>query len=222
MPESVVSRSVDGSEVVVRPVTADDWDDVVAVFSTRGDPARCWCQFFRLRGAQWRQARTASNRAALQREVSACAVGAVGTAAEQALSPGVLAWVGGEPAGWCAIGPRPGYPRLTASPKVRAAGGYRDDPSCWAVTCFVVRTGFRRRGLSAALLDGAVAMVRSGGARTVEAYPVDVAAKAGVSASELYHGVLSTFLAAGFTEVVRTSSSRPIVRLDLARSPGGH
>jgi hypothetical protein len=27
----------------------------------------------------------------------------------------------------------------------------RDDDSVWAVTCFVTRTGFRRRGISAAL-----------------------------------------------------------------------
>jgi hypothetical protein len=45
----------------------------------------------------------------------------------------------------------------------------------------------------------------------VEAYPVDLGRKQSVSASELYHGMLSTFLRAGFAEV-----ARPVVRLSLA------
>ncbi|MBA3606641.1 MAG: hypothetical protein H0W46_11860 [Acidimicrobiia bacterium] len=30
----------------VRPLRASDWDDLVALFGVRGDPAWCWCQFF--------------------------------------------------------------------------------------------------------------------------------------------------------------------------------
>jgi hypothetical protein len=48
----------------------------------------------------------------------------------------------------------------------------------------------------------------------VEAYPIDVAAKK-TSSAELYHGALSTFLGAGFTEVARASAYRPIVRRAL-------
>ena len=47
-------------------------------------------------------------------------------------------------------------------------------------------------------------------------HPVDVAARGGrASGADLYHGTLSTFLAAGFEEVARTGSSRPVVRLTL-------
>lgn len=34
----------------VRPAGPDSWDDVATVMGERGDPARCFCQYFRLRG----------------------------------------------------------------------------------------------------------------------------------------------------------------------------
>jgi GNAT superfamily N-acetyltransferase len=221
--------------LVVRPVTGSDWEDVTAVFGTRGDPATCWCQWFRLTPGQWREwraaagrpARAGAHREALRAEVTEgvpCAGGdhdggrggRGGCHGDSGrVAPGVLARLDGEPVGWCAAGPRRGYPRLTGSAKVRAVGDDLDDPDIWSVTCFVVRTGFRRRGLSGELLDGAVALAREQGARTVEAYPVDLAVTSSVSASELYVGALTTFLSAGFTEVLRTSPARPVVRLGL-------
>jgi GNAT superfamily N-acetyltransferase len=128
----------------------------------------------------------------------------------------VLAWLAGEPAGWAAVAPRAAYPRVLASRVLAAAGGDDGDPGVWALTCFVVRASLRRRGVAGALLDGAVDLAREHGARVVEAYPVDVAAKAGASSSELYHGTLSMFAAAGFTEVARSGTARPVVRLGLA------
>jgi ribosomal protein S18 acetylase RimI-like enzyme len=193
---------VDASQVVVEPVTPDHWPDVETVFGERGDPARCWCQWF-FAGASARAEDAAANREALRAQV------------EAGPPPGVLARIGGEPVGWAAVAPRPGYSRLTRSPVLRGTPAAEfADASVWAVTCFVVRVGFRRRGIAAALLDGAVAHARAGGARLVEAYPVDVAAKAAVSSAELYHGPLSVFLAAGFREVRRSQPGRPVVRLE--------
>jgi hypothetical protein len=48
----------------------------------------------------------------------------------------------------------------------------------------------------------------------VEGYPVDTSAKKS-SSNELYHGALSTFVDAGFTEVARPAPARPIVSLTL-------
>jgi GNAT superfamily N-acetyltransferase len=81
----------------------------------------------------------------------------------------------------------------------------------WAVTCFVVRVGHRRRGVASALLDGAVDLARRHGAAVVEGYPVDTSARK-ASSAELYHGPLSVFGAAGFTEVARPSPARAVVR----------
>ena len=83
------------------------------------------------------------------------------------------------------------------------------------MTCFVVRRPARRRGLTAGLLDGAVALARDGGATVVEGYPVGLAARTATSSAALYHGPLSVFLRAGFTEVARAAADRPVVRLDV-------
>jgi hypothetical protein len=116
------------------------------------------------------------------------------------------------------VSPRPTYTRLPRSEALRATPADElADPAVWSITCFVVRVGHRRGGAAGALLDGAVGLARESGARVVEAYPVDVAAKRSTSSAELYHGPLSTFLAAGFREVARPRSTRPVVRLELPR-----
>ena len=186
--------------VRVEDATAERWPDVVAVFEGPGDPGRCWCQWF-FRGASADRADAAANRAALQEQVDAG-------------SPGVLGYVDGVPLGWCAVAPRPGYTRLTRSALLREADGL-DDADVWSVTCFVVRRAARRQGLSSALLAGAVDLARRGGAGVVEGYPVDPAVRRPGSAVELFHGVLSVFLRAGFTEVARPQPARPVVRLTL-------
>ncbi len=192
--------------VEIRPVTPAAWSDVEAVFTGRGDPGRCWCQWFQQPNARWRLSSPQDRREDLRDEVRAGGDP----------PPGLLAVVDGRPTGWCRVGPRTSYPRLTSSAKVRAVGGGDpDDPTVWSAVCFVVRAGARRSGLSAVLLDAAVELARRHGARVVEAYPVDVAARPGAGAADLYHGVLSTFLSAGFVEVGRTTAARPVVRLQL-------
>jgi GNAT superfamily N-acetyltransferase len=195
------------------PATAAIWDDVVTVFGTKGDPSRCWCQWFRMRNAEWRQATTAANRGALRQQLD--------EASDGAPAPGLLAYADGEPAGWCAVAPRAGYPRLERSGVVKTlatavASDDFSDPTVWAITCFVVRVDARRKGVASALAGSAVDFARDHGARLVEAYPVDVEQKASVSSSALYHGALSMFIDAGFEVVAGSGDPRPVVRLELS------
>ncbi len=198
------------TDPVVTAASPQLWGDVCAVFAGRGDPARCWCQWFRMVNADWRTTTAAGNRAGLERQVEAS--GGAGP------PPGVLAYVDGRPVGWCAVAPRPAYARLTVSTAVRDTTAEPDlaDHGVWAIPCLVVRPDSRRRGVTAALVAGALDVARAHGARVVEAYPVDVTVKERVSASELYHGALSTFLRAGFEEGERSSAARPVVRLVMA------
>ena len=191
-------------DLEVRALTPSRFDDVVDLFGTRGDPSWCWCQFFLTTGGSYTTSAD-ENRDALQVQ------------AGRRPRPGLLAYDEGTPVGWVQVGPRPGYPRLTGNRALNAVSGSDiDDAGVWAVTCFVTKVGHRRRGVGAALLDAAVAHARSAGAHTLEGHPVDVAARTGrPSGAELYHGVLSTFLAAGFEEVGRTGPTRPVVRLTL-------
>jgi GNAT superfamily N-acetyltransferase len=87
-----------------------------------------------------------------------------------------------------------------------------DDVPVWAITCFYVRKGHRRQGVTAALIAAALDMARAAGVPAVEAYPLDGA----VSPSATATGYASTFAAAGFVEVARRSPERPIMRFSFA------
>jgi GNAT superfamily N-acetyltransferase len=88
----------------------------------------------------------------------------------------------------------------------------RTDDCVWAVTCFVTRAGFRRRGISRALACAAVEFARDHGARAVESYPMTT--RNAVS-DELHVGTEGMFAAAGFTEVSRVPPRRVVMRIDF-------
>jgi GNAT superfamily N-acetyltransferase len=197
-----------GHDDVLRtePLTADRWQDVVALFGTRGDPSWCWCQYFTTTGKDY-TADAAANRKDFESQVRT-----------SDRAPGLLAYAGDVAVGWVQLGPRTAYPRLCESRALAAVTGEDlADDTVWSVTCFVVKVGQRRRGVGAALLEAAIAFARDQGARVLEGHPVDVAARASGKASgaELYHGVASTFARAGFTEVGRTGPTRPVMRIAL-------
>jgi GNAT superfamily N-acetyltransferase len=201
----MTTTSTGQAPIRITPIARAPWPDVEAVFGTRGDPARCWCQYFKVTPEGWREGDAATFREALREQTAASPAG-----------PGLVAHLDDEPVGWCGVEPRCQYPALQRSRLLRGALlDDFEDPSVWSVTCFVVRVGHRRQGIAAALLDGAVEHARASGARVLEAYPVDAERKAGVSAAELYHGPLGLFLAAGFTETARPSETRAVVRIDL-------
>jgi GNAT superfamily N-acetyltransferase len=89
----------------------------------------------------------------------------------------------------------------------------KSDPTVWAVTCLVTRTGFRRRGVSLALARAAVELAREREARAIEAYPM--IGIEGAIMGELHPGLLTAFLSAGFSEVARPGKRRAIVRIDF-------
>jgi len=95
-----------------------------------------------------------------------------------------------------------------------------DDVSVWAIVCFMIRTGYRRKGVAHALLRGAIEYARASGVPALEAYPVDAGDKR-VDVSLGYVGFASLFEAAGFHAVVETGAKsagvpRILMRLDLS------
>jgi GNAT superfamily N-acetyltransferase len=156
--------------------------------------------WFRETTAEYRDRKGAKNRAAFRAIV------------KRGVPPGVLAYVDGRPAGWCAVAPRPEYTRLARSRTLAPV----DDAEVWSITCFFIGAEARGRGVSTALLRGAVELAAAHGARIVEAYPVDTGGKR-IAADAAYHGLASTFRAAGFEEVTRRSAQRPIMRRAVGR-----
>jgi GNAT superfamily N-acetyltransferase len=129
--------------------------------------------------------------------------------------PGVLAYVDGKVAGWCSVAPKSTYRALVNSrtiPHVR-------DEEVWSVICFVVRAGFRGRGLMHQLLDGAVAHAQAMGAPALEGYPVDPGS-GHIDQTSGYVGTVQLFEAHGFSRVCQTTGRRGgkdrwLVRRDL-------
>ncbi len=125
---------------------------------------------------------------------------------ERGPAPGILAYAGGRPVGWCAIAPREQYPRLAGSRILAPV----DDQRVWSVTCFFVSRKWRRTGLSSQLLSAAVDFAAKHGAKIVEGYPNDLDGK--TADAFIYTGLASAFRKAGFKEVARRSPKRPIMR----------
>jgi GNAT superfamily N-acetyltransferase len=151
--------------------------------------------WWRLPRAEWNKQKGDGNRRAFKRIV------------EEGPPPGLLAYVNGEPAGWCAIASRHEYPVLDRSHVLARV----DDAQVWAITCFFVARQHRHKGLTVGLLRAAVEYARSRGAAVVEGYPVGPTS--GKTADTFaFTGLESAFRRAGFVEVARRSPTRPIMR----------
>ncbi|MDB5075815.1 MAG: GCN5-related N-acetyltransferase [Chloroflexi bacterium] len=188
------------AEVTCRPVTADRWSDFEQLFGERGACAGCWCMYLKLPRATFDRQKGAENKEAIRAEI----IGG-GT-------PGLLAYAGDEPAGWCAIAPRDAYPALARSRILKPV----DESPVWSVTCFFVARPYRRQGLAARLLRAAVDHAATHGATIVEGYPVD-SRQDKMPDTSAWMGLASTFQAVGFTEVARRSESRPIMRYRIGK-----
>jgi GNAT superfamily N-acetyltransferase len=191
--------------MVVRPASPDRFDDIEPVINRA-----CWCQWWRVPASDYGRTTGRDARAAWNRRRDAlreqCGV-------EPA--PGVIAYIGDLPVGWCGFGPRTSMRRLERSrtiPKI-------DDADVWSIVCFSVRPGHRRRGVAKALLAASIDYAREHGAVALESYPTDPG-ETRRQATSSFTGFTTMFEEAGFTRVVETAShadglARWVMRLDL-------
>ena len=158
---------------------------------------------WRLNHSQFEKQKGSGNKKALRRLVRSGRV------------PGVLAYAGGSPVGWCSVAPRPEFSFLERSRVLAPV----DERPVWSVTCLFVARPFRRRGLSAKLLKAAVGLVRRQGGRIVEGYPVEVA-KGALPDVFAWTGLAAAYRRAGFREAARRSATRPIMRYSIGGRRG--
>jgi GNAT superfamily N-acetyltransferase len=196
-------------QLTIVPANQASWDDIAAIFGT-SDPGRCQCQRRKVVGWIWRDS-TQAERTAMLREQTAC-----GDPNATATS-GMVAYVDGEPAGWVAVEPRIAYPKLRTTPVPwRGRDEDKDDDGVWAVTCFVVRKGYRGRGLTYPLAEAVIGFARARGARALEAYPMITQPGKTITWGELHVGARQVFEDAGFKEVSHPTLRRVVMRIDFA------
>lgn len=182
----------------ILPLIPDRWADLERLFGPRGACAGCWCMYWRLGRKLWESGKGQLNREAFQQLVL------------RDKPPGLLAYHGNEPVGWCSVGPREDYPTLERSRILARI----DDLPVWSIVCLFVVRGSRQKGVSRQLVEGAIEFAGARGARVLEAYPIDPA-KPRVADAFAWTGIASTFVRAGFQEVARRSPTRPIMRIEV-------
>jgi GNAT superfamily N-acetyltransferase len=188
--------------IEVRPATR--FADVATMLGPKKNPdaSVCWCLSHRV-DSRTNKSLTGRERGDYVRRLC-----------RRKVAPGVLAYDGGEVAGWAGIAPRAELP-VSRSTKIQAV----DDLPVWSIFCVRVRPGFRGRGVSLDLVRGAVELARSHGAPAVEAIPVDNGGRK-VDLTMAFVGTRGLFERAGFRKVADTDSvtagfPRVVMRLSL-------
>ena len=176
-------------------LTPERRDDFEALFGERGACAGCWCMYWRQTQKEFEQLQGSSNRQAMRKIVQSGQI------------PGIIAYVDGQPVGWCALAAREIFSRLARSRILKPV----DDFPGWSAPCFFVDKRFRRKGLTVQLLKAAAKFVREQGGTILEGYPVEPK-KDPMPPVFAYTGLASAFLQAGFTECARRSPTRPVMR----------
>jgi len=194
--------------VTIVPANEASWEDLQAIFGTRGETSMCWCQRYKMQPRESWASVGREELASRLREQTECGH------PRSTTTSGLVAYLDGEPAGWCAVAPRPAHPRLLRNNRVPWEGRSedKDDDGVWAVTCFVTRKGFRKRGITHALARAAVDFSRGRGARALEGYPIT---RKDVLLSEMHVGTVGAFEDAGFTEVSHPTLRRVVMRIDF-------
>jgi GNAT superfamily N-acetyltransferase len=196
-------------QLTIIPANEAAWEAIGAIFGTADYPGRCRCQALKVRGWMWRNC-TQDERVTTQQEQTACGEPIAST------TSGLVAYVDDDPAGWVAVEPRTAYPKLrTTRIPWRGRDENNDDDGVWAVTCLVVRKGYRGRGLTYPLASATIDFARQRGARAVEAYPMITQPGKEITWGELHVGARRVFSDAGFTEVSRPTLRRVVMRIDF-------
>jgi GNAT superfamily N-acetyltransferase len=180
--------------LTIHPLTPDRLPALADLFGDQGPASRCWCMYWRI-GSEYLRKPPEANKAAFCEQV------------KNGPPPGLLAFQGDLAVGWCQLTPRQALPWLERTWRLKRV----DDVPVWSLSCLYVRKGYRKQGVTAALISAALEAARRAGAPALEAYPLD----ADLTPSSSHTGYLSTFERLGFKILTRHVPSRPIVRYDF-------
>ena len=178
----------------IRPLTPDLWPALEDLFGKSGASNGCWCMYWRIGSAYYKRPRE-KNKAALRKIV------------QRGPPPGLLAFAGDLAVGWCQLTPRATLPWLDRDRRLKRA----DDIPVWTLSCLFVRRGYRKQGVTSALIDGALKAAKRAKAPALEAYPLDNDKPPASS----FTGYAAPSARAGFKTVARHVPARPIMRHDL-------
>jgi predicted GNAT family acetyltransferase len=193
----------DVGQIEIVPATPERWPQFEALFGRQGACYGCWCTYFRLPPSVRKDNDRERNKACIKARI------------EAGPPPGILAVAGQQSVGWMQIGPRADVPEWNNKGRTSAPLDPHDaaDPSVWAISCFFIRTRWRGKGLTHRMVAGGIEFARAGGARRLDACPIDQSNDS--RSLGLFVGSTRVFAKAGFVEVARRKPGRPLMRLNL-------
>jgi GNAT superfamily N-acetyltransferase len=177
-------------KLIIKPLTTDLWSSLEDLFGKKGANNGCWCMYWRI-GGEYNKRPGELNRQEFKAIV------------EKGPPPGLIAFHENIPVGWCQLTLKSSLPRLEQDYKT---GGGEND-AVWCISCFYVRTGYRRKGITSALIKSAIQSAKKANAKVLEAYPRN--------SDSSYTGYPSSFLNAGFKVIGEGKYNRTIMRIDL-------
>jgi GNAT superfamily N-acetyltransferase len=170
-------------ELTVRPLTAETWEAFADLAERHnGVWGGCWCTWFHTFASEKTHV-AGSNRELKQWLVS------------EGRTHAALVMDGDEAIGWCQYGSPEELPNINHRKEYEAT---RDELPDYRLTCFFIDRRYRRQGVAAVALRGALDLIAQAGGGVVEAYPQDTAGKQ-ITASFLYSATRSLFEETGFT-----------------------
>jgi GNAT superfamily N-acetyltransferase len=170
-------------QLTIRALSAETWDAFADLAERHnGVWGGCWCTFFHTMESE--KTHTVEGNRALKEKL-----------VKEGRAHAALVFDGEVAVAWCEYGPPAELPNINHRKQYEA--GVVEPPD-YRVTCFFVDKRYRRQGVSALALKGALELIAQAGGGVVETYPQDTGGKK-ITASFLYNGTRSLFEQAGFT-----------------------
>lgn len=184
--------------ITIEAVTPPRLDDLGALLCTDASAEKCWCMWHIIAVKAFHAGGSEHNRARLTQ-----------LAQSEASPVGLLAYLDGEPQGWCAVGPRERFARAIKTPTYRHKG-VEPFANVWLVPCFFIREDARGLGLTRQLLAAAVRLAAESGADALDGFPFADGRRH--YKGDVQVGFEAIFADCGFAVIRRPSGNRVVMR----------
>jgi GNAT superfamily N-acetyltransferase len=170
------------TDYVVKPLDPSTWDAYARLLERHnGVFGGCWCTYFHTFHGE--KTFTAEGNRTLKKRL-----------VDEGRAHAALVFDGDEAVAWCQYGSPEELPNIQHRKEYEAT--LDGPPPDYRITCIFVDKKYRRKGVTAAALTGAVHLIAQAGGGVVEGYPHDTEGK---KISVLYNGTRSHYEQAGFT-----------------------
>jgi hypothetical protein len=185
------------SDYVVKALGSHTWDAFARLAERHnGVFGGCWCTWFHTFHAD-KTFTAEGNRALKQRLV------------DEGRAHAALVFEGNEAVAWCEYGTPEELPNIYHRKQYEAGLDRLPD---YRITCMFVDKKYRRKGLTAVALRGALDLISQAGGGVVEGYPHDTD---GQKVSVLYNGTRSLFEQADFSYVRPKGMKNCVMRKEI-------